>query len=74
MFYIILTYTFCAVIVFGSPRLGQVFTSHILKLLTSEEGFFTPKHEVSDILQQRDLELYDEVFTIFVTTQFRGNS
>lgn len=61
MLYIILTYTSCAVIVLGSPRMGQVFTSHILKLRTSEDGFFTPKHEVSDILQQQDLVLYDEV-------------
>lgn len=74
MFYIILTYTSCAVIFFGSPRMGQVFTSQILKLRTSEDGYFNPKHEVSDILQQQDLELYDEVFTIFVMTQFRGYS
>lgn len=53
--------------------MGQVFTSQILKLRTSEDGF-SPKHEVSDILQQQDLELYDEVLTNFLLTQFRGYS
>lgn len=62
----ILNYVWCVVMVFDNPKMEQVkyLDPTHLEIWTTEDGVFTPKQVVWDILQF-NLEPYNEVFLFF---------